>query len=772
MTPGPGAFPATPSPTGHDAPVDGDADSLTTTDLVVGGMTCAACVARVEKRLHRLEGVTCGVNLATGRARVIHPARVPVEDLTAAVRRAGYTAEPLTPEDTPTEPDASGCHDEDCVKVALIAVLAVPVLLVSMIPALQFRNWQWICFLLTTPVALWGADVFHRRALRALRHATATMDTLVSLGVVASYLWSCYALFLGTAGTPGMVMPFSFATDGAHDHVYLEATVGIPLFVLCGRLMEGRVRRRTGSALHALAELVVKDVTVLDDGPPDGPPVERRIPADQLVPGRLFLVRPGERVAADGVVVSGGAALDLSLLTGESAPMEAGPGDRVTGGTLGTGGTLVVRATDVGADTRLARITRLVWETQAGKARVQRLADRVAGVFVPLVLAVSASVVGFWLGAGAGAQGAVTTGVAVLVVACPCALGLATPTALLAATGRGAQFGVLLKGPEVLERLRTVDTVVLDKTGTLTTGDIRLLDTVTVEGWSAAGVLRLAAAVEQLSEHPVGRAVAAAAPPAGRAPGAVSGFAAMTGSGVRGTVEGHALCLRRIPRDALLPPVLREAGDRADAAGRTAVLVEVDGAGVAVLTLGDTVRPGGRELVVRLHALGVEVMLLTGDGPGAASAVARELGIDRVRHSASPEEKAEVVAELQASGRVPAVVGDGVNDAAALAGCELGLAMGTGTDVAIGAAAVTLMRTDATAVADALELARRAMWTIGSNLTWAFTYNVLLIPIAAAGMLNPMLAAVAMSASSLLVVGNSLRLRSWRPAGKHGASRA
>ncbi len=762
MSPGSGTGSAAPANTSPDGMTTRGESPTLATDIAVGGMTCAACVARVEKRLNRIEGVTCGVNLATGRARVVHPAAVPVEDLLEAVRRAGYTADRITDEGAP-EPPASGCHDEDCVKVALIAVLALPVLLVSMIPALQFRNWQWVCFLLATPVALWGAEAFHRRALRTLRHSTATMDTLVSLGVVASYLWSCYALFLGTAGTPGLVMPFSLSTDGGHDHVYLEATVGIPLFVLCGRLMEDRVRRRTGSALYALAGLVVKDVSVLDDGPSGEPPSERLLPVARLVPGQRFLVRPGERVATDGVVVSGSAAIDLSLLTGESVPREVGPGDRVTGGTLNAGGSLVVRATEVGADTRLARMTQLVWEAQAHKARIQRLADRVAGVFVPAVLALAASVLGFWLGAGASAQGAVTTAVAVLVVACPCALGLATPTALLAATGRGAQVGVLFKGPEVLERLRAVDTVVLDKTGTLTSGTMRLLDTVTTGGWPAAAVLRLAAAVEQLSEHPVGRAIAAAAPPAGRAPGAVSEFTSMAGTGVRATVEGHALCVRRIPPGTRLPDVLGEARDRADAAGRTAVLVEIDGACVAVLTLGDVLRRGSVELVARLRTLGVEVVMLTGDGPGPAHAIAGELGIEKVRHSASPEDKAEFVARLKAAGRVAAVVGDGVNDAAALAGCELGMAMGTGTDVAVGAASVTLMRTDALAVVDALELAKRTMGIIGSNLTWAFTYNILLIPIAAAGMLNPMIAAVAMSGSSLLVVGNSLRLRSWRP---------
>ncbi|MFF5425156.1 MULTISPECIES: heavy metal translocating P-type ATPase [unclassified Streptomyces] len=751
-----------------------------TTDLAVGGMTCAACVARVEKRLGRIEGVTSGVNLATGRARVLHPPEVPVERLVAAVERAGYTAAPLGPGDAgPGAPAEEGDDDTEArLRVVLVALLALPVMVVSMVPAAQFLNWQWVCFLLAAPVALWGAESFHRGALRALRHRTATMDTLVSLGVLASFLWSVYALFLGGAGTPGMRMPFSLSAGSADAHVYLEATVGVPLFVLCGRLLETRARRRTGSALRALAELAVKDVSAVD-GPDGGG--EHRIPVERLLPGGHFLVRPGERVATDGVVVRGGAVLDVSMLTGESVPAEAGPGDRVTGGTLDLGGSLVVRATAVGADTQLARITALVVEAQAGKARAQRLADRVAGVFVPVVLALAVAVTAFWLGAGATAQGAVTTGVAMLVVACPCALGLATPTALLTATGRGAQLGVLIKGPEVLERLREIDTVVLDKTGTLTTGRMRLLDTVTAAGWERGEVLRLAAAVERLSEHPIGRAVVEAAEGAGGSklpaapasvpPPEVGAFVAMTGTGVSGTVGGRRVRVLR-PRAATgLPGTLAGVPAEADAAGRTAVVVEVDGAAVAVLVFGDTTRPGAARAVERLHALGLRTVLLTGDGPGAARRVAAELGVGEVHWSASPERKAEVVEELRAAGRVPAVVGDGVNDAVALARAELGIALGTGTDAAIGAAGVTLVRDDILAVVHAVELARRALAVIGSNLTWAFSYNVLLIPVAAVGLLHPMLAALAMSGSSLLVVANSLRLRTWRPRGEGAGSR-
>ncbi|MFF2118882.1 heavy metal translocating P-type ATPase [Kitasatospora sp. NPDC058184] len=731
------------------------AEPVVATDLAVGGMTCAACVGRVEKRLARIDGVTAGVNLATGRARVLHPAGVPVADLVAAVERAGYTAEPL-PAGAPVGVAAE--EPDERWRLLVTALLAVPVLVLSMVPSAQFTAWQWVCFALAVPVVTWGSAGFHLRALRGLRHAAATMDTLVSLGVVASFGWSAYALFLGGAGDPDMRMPFSLTADGGGTaHVYLEAAVGVPLFVLAGRLLEGRVRRRSGSALRALAELGAKQVCLRGA---DGE--ERLVPIELLLPGQEFVVRPGERVATDGVVVDGGSALDLSLLTGESVPVEVGPGDRVAGATVNVGGALVVRATAVGADTQLARITALVAEAQAGKARAQRLADAVAGVFVPCVLAVAASVLGFWLGAGAAPQAAVTAAVAVLVVACPCALGLATPTALLAATGRGAELGVLVRGPEVLESLRRVDTVVMDKTGTLTTGRMELTAVTTADGPTQDEALRLAGAVEHRSEHPIGQAVAAAARERCGPLPAVTGFAAATGLGVSGTVEGRAVRVGR-PDDAALPPALAEAVAQAGEAGRTAVVVELDERPAAVLAVGDTVRSGSWRALHRLRGLGLETVLLTGDGPGAARAVAAELGIERVHSSASPERKAEVVAELRAAGRTVAVVGDGVNDAVALASADLGVALASGSDAAIGAAGLTLVRGDIEAVVDAVRLARQTLATIRANLLWAFGYNLVLIPLAAVGLLNPMLAAVAMSLSSLLVVGNSLRLRTWEP---------
>ncbi|MEU8921564.1 heavy metal translocating P-type ATPase [Kitasatospora sp. NPDC048545] len=748
--------------------------ALVSTDLAVGGMTCAACVGRVEKRLGRIDGVTAGVNLATGRARVLHPAGVPVAELVAAVERAGYTAEPV-PEGVPVGAVAAEEPDER-LRLLVTALLAVPVLVLSMVPALQFTAWQWVCFGLAVPVVTWGSAAFHRRAWQGLRHAAATMDTLVSLGVVASFGWSAYALVFGGAGDPGMRMPFSLTADGGGAaHVYLEAAVGVPLFVLAGRLLEGRVRRRSGSALRALAELGAKRVCLRGA---DGE--ERLVPVELLLPGQEFVVRPGERVATDGVVVEGGSALDLSLLTGESVPVEVGPGDRVAGSTVNVGGALVVRATAVGADTRLARITALVADAQAGKARAQRLADAVAGVFVPCVLTVAASVLGFWLGAGAAPQAAVTAAVAVLVVACPCALGLATPTALLAATGRGAELGVLVRGPEVLESLRRVDTVVMDKTGTLTTGRMELAEVTAAGGAGpdrtdapddagAREALRLAGAVEHRSEHPIGRAVAAAARERCGALPPVDGFAAVAGLGVSGTVEGRAVRVVR-PDGAVLPPVLAEAVARAGDAGRTAVAVELDGEPAAVLAVGDTLRPGSWRALHRLRGMGLDTVLLTGDGPGAARAVAQELGIKRVHDSASPERKAEVVADLRAAGRTVAVVGDGVNDAVALASADLGVALASGSDAAIGAAGLTLVRGDVEAVVDAVRLARRTLATIRANLLWAFGYNLVLIPLAAVGLLNPMLAAVAMSLSSLLVVGNSLRLRTWEP-GRGGPGR-
>ncbi|MFD8216719.1 heavy metal translocating P-type ATPase [Streptomyces sp. NPDC059697] len=736
--------------------------TLVTTDLTVDGMTCAACVTRVEKKLGKLDGVTASVNLATGRARVSHPTEVGVGQLVATIEKAGYTA--AVPEPPKKQPREGGRETEEARqerdRLLVTAVLAVPVLVLSMVPALQFRDWQWLCFMLAAPVAVWGARPFHVRAVRGLRHSTATMDTLVSLGVVASFSWSAYALFLGGAGDPGMRMPFSLvpsASDGV-AHIYLEAAVGVPLFVLTGRFLEARARRGTGAALRSLAELAAKDVSVRDGDS------ERLVPIEELERGQVFVVRPGERVATDGQVVEGSSAVDLSLVTGESEPVEVGPGSAVVGGAVNAGGLLLVRATAVGADTQLARITRLVTEAQAGKARAQRLADSVAGVFVPVVLALAVTALGFWLGAGADPQAAVTACVAVLVVACPCALGLATPTALMAATGRGAQLGVLVTGPQALEGLQHLDAVVLDKTGTLTTGHMSVVRVTAVpDGLGRDEALRLAGGVEQGSEHPLGRAVCAYARRElreRRLPDA-SEFSALPGRGVRGRVEGRLVEV--LAADDELPTALADALPEAEACAHTPVLVRVDGVAEALVEIGDVVRPGSYRAVDRLRRLGVRPVLATGDREAPARAVAEALGIDQVHARCTPKDKAELVRELQQQGRRVAVIGDGVNDAAALAGADLGIAMGTGTDVAIGAADVTLVRGDIEALADAVLLARRTLGTIRVNLVWAFGYNVVTVPLALVGLLNPMLAAAAMSASSVLVVGNSLRLHGRRP---------
>ncbi|MFG2433343.1 heavy metal translocating P-type ATPase [Streptomyces sp. NPDC048508] len=741
--------------------------ALTVTDLTVGGMTCAACVRRVEKKLAKLDGVTATVNLATGRARVSHPDDVAPHDLVTAVEQAGYQAALSAPpvrEDEPAEPagpdTAEATSRRERERLLVTALLALPVLALSMAPDLQFRNWQWLCFALTAPVAVWSAWPFHERAVRGLRHAAATMDTLVSLGVVASFSWSAYALFFGGAGDPGMRMPFSLlpsAADGT-AHVYLEAAVSVPLFVLTGRYLEARARRGTGAALRSLAELAAKEVSVRDANG------ERSIPVEALRVGQVFVVRPGERVATDGRVTEGGSAVDLSLVTGESGPVEVSPGSALVGGAVNAGGLLLVRATAVGADTQLARITRLVTDAQAGKARAQRLADAVAGVFVPVVLTVAVSVLGFWLGAGADPQAAITACVAVLVVACPCALGLATPTALMAATRRGAQLGVLVSGPRTLEALQHVDTVVLDKTGTLTSGHMTVARvTATSDGIGQEAALRLAGAVEQGSEHPLGRAVAAYARRAadGATPPAVADFTATPGQGVRGRVEGRTVQVR-VP-EGELPPGLADALAVAEAAAHTPVLVLVDGRAEALIAFGDVVRPGSYRAVDRLRRLGIRPVLATGDREGPARAVAEALGIDEVHARCSPEDKAALVRRLREEGGRVAVVGDGVNDAAALAGADLGIAMGGGTDVAIGAADLTLVRGDIDALGDAVLLARRTLGTIRANLVWAFGYNVVTVPLAMVGLLDPMVAAAAMSASSVLVVGNSLRLRAWQP---------
>ncbi|MEU5238052.1 heavy metal translocating P-type ATPase [Streptomyces lydicus] len=758
-------------PRPHDATAE-PSPSLTTT-LTIGGMTCAACVGRVEKKLGRLDGVAASVNLATGRATVSHPEAVSVRDLIGTVEAAGYTAElPAPPAEDPPRPtgEPAGTHRGDAGserhRLLVTALLALPVLTLSMVPGWQFRNWQWLCFVLAAPVAVWGAAPFHTRALRGLRHGAATMDTLVSLGVAASFAWSAWALFLGGAGAPGMTMPFSLLPTGGDGsaHLYLEAAVGVPLFVLAGRRMEARARRGTGSALRALAELAAKDVAVRTA---DG---ERSIPVDRLRAGDHFLVRPGERVATDGTVVDGSSALDLSLITGESRPVEAGPGSAVIGGAVNSGGLLEVRADAVGTDTQLARITRLVEEAQTGKTHIQRLADTVAAVFVPAVLTVAVSVLGFWLGAGADPQAALTAAVAVLVVACPCALGLATPTALLAATGRGAQLGILVRGPQALERLRRIDTVVLDKTGTLTTGRMSVTAlTARPDGPGPDRTLWLAAAVEQGSEHPLARAITAHArerhPEAGQLPPVAGDFRAEAGHGVRGTVDGHRVEITR-PGDLTgLPAPLADAVRAAETAGHTAVQATVDGTPEAVLAVGDALRPDSYRAVEHLRRLGLRPVLATGDRAATARAVAGHLAVTEVHAEVRPEDKAALVTTLKEQGARVAVVGDGVNDAAALARADLGIAMGSGTDAAIGAAEVTLVREDLQAIADAVRLARRTLGAIRANLAWAFGYNLVTVPLAAVGLLTPMLAAAAMSVSSLLVVGNSLRLCAWQPGG-------
>ncbi|MFF7159728.1 heavy metal translocating P-type ATPase [Streptomyces sp. NPDC008139] len=737
------------------------ATATATTDLTVTGMTCAACVSRVEKRLARLDGVTATVNLATSTAHITHPASYAPAELVAAVEAAGYGASPRAAEPEPeSSADAGAADRRALIRLLAVAVLALPVLALSMVPSWQFENWQWFCFALAVPVATWGAWPFHVRALRGLGHATATMDTLVSLGVAASFGWSCYALFFGGAGSADYRMPFTLLPMLGHGtHIYLEGAVSVPLAVLAGRVLEERARRGTGAALRALARLTVSEVALRGD---DG--TETLVPLARLRVGDVFTVRPGERVATDGVVVDGASALDLSLVTGESEPVEVGPDAPAVGGAVNAGGLLHVRATAVGADTQLAWISRMVTDAQTEKASAQRLADTVAGIFVPTVLAMAVTVLGFWLGAAAAPEAAVTAAVAVLVVACPCALGLATPTALLAATGRGARLGVLVSGARALESLRVIDTVVLDKTGTLTTGHMSVTAlTARPDGLGADAVLRLAGAVEQGSEHPLGRAIIAharALPTLDALP-EVADFRATAGVGVTGLVEGHRVEVGTPRSD--LTGVLADAVRTANAAAHTSVQITVDGVPEAVVALGDPLRSDAYRAVDHLRRLGVRPVLATGDRKAPAVAVADALTITDVHAGLTPADKAALVAELRSRGHRVAVLGDGVNDAAALASADLGIAMGTGTDAAAAAADVTLVRADIHAVADAVRLARRTMATIRANLVWAFAYNLVTVPLAATGWLDPMLAAVAMSASSLLVVANSLRLRTWQP---------
>ncbi|MBO1741774.1 cation-translocating P-type ATPase [Leifsonia sp. TF02-11] len=738
------------------------AASGATLELEVGGMTCASCAMRIEKKLNRLDGVTATVNYATEKARVSMPEGMDVSTVIAEVEKTGYTAA-LPAEDPETDtkdadPELTGLRNRLIGSVAL----SIPVIALAMIPALQFTYWQWLSLTLAAPVVVWGAWPFHKAAFINARHGAATMDTLVSIGTLAAFAWSMYALFFGTAGMPGMTHGFSFtvaATDGA-GNIYLEVAAGVTTFVLAGRYFEKRSKRQAGAALRALLELGAKDVAVIRDG------LEVRIPIEKLRAGDEFVVRPGEKIATDGVVVDGSSAIDISLLTGESVPVEVTPGDAVAGATVNSGGRLLVRATRVGSDTQLAHMAKLVEDAQSGKAEIQRLADRISGIFVPIVLGIAALTLVAWLVTGHPVAAAFTAAVAVLIIACPCALGLATPTALLVGTGRGAQLGILIKGPEVLESTRTVDTIVVDKTGTVTAGKMTLVQVVTAADVDESVLLRMAGAVEAASEHPIARAIAAAATDrSGTLPNPES-FVNIEGRGVQGIVDGHLTLVGRqsLLKDwsIVLNDSLATAKNAAEAAGQTVVCVAWDGKARGLLVVADAIKPTSREAVDAFKQLGLTPILLTGDNATVAREVAHAVGIDTVIAEVLPQDKADTVRRLQAEGKTVAMVGDGVNDAAALATADLGLAMGTGTDVAIEAADITLVRGDLRAAADAVRLARSTLGTIKTNLFWAFAYNVAAIPLAAFGLLNPMIAGAAMAFSSVFVVTNSLRLRGFR----------
>jgi Cu+-exporting ATPase len=753
----------------HPAVTAPSAAQAAEVELAIGGMTCASCAARIEKKLNRMDGVAATVNYATEKAKVTFADGVAVADLIATVEATGYTAQepPRTVEEKAEGAAADAAADSLAPlrqRLITAVVLAVPVVAMAMIPALQFEYWQWLSLTLTAPVVTYAAWPFHKAAFTNARHGAATMDTLISVGTSAAFLWSVWALFFGTAGMPGMTHAFELTiarSDGA-GNIYLEAAAGVTAFILAGRYFEARSKRKAGTALKALLELGAKNVTLVREGGR-----EETVPVAELKVGDRFLVRPGEKIATDGAVVEGASAVDASMLTGESVPVEVAVGDAVTGATLNVGGRLVVEATRVGADTQLARMARLVEDAQNGKAAAQRLADRISAVFVPVVIGLALATLGFWLGNGAGITAAFTAAVAVLIIACPCALGLATPTALMVGTGRGAQLGILIKGPEVLETTRAVDTIVLDKTGTVTTGRMTLLATHVADGTDTGEVLRVAGALEHSSEHPIARAIADGAREKVGELGVVEDFANLPGLGVQGVVDGHAVLVGRVKLlgewEIRLPAELERARCAAEAAGRTAVAVAWDGEARAVLEVADAVKETSAEAVRRLRGLGLTPILLTGDNEAVARSVAAEVGIDEVIAEVMPQDKVDVVKRLQGEGRSVAMVGDGVNDAAALAQADLGLAMGTGTDAAIEAGDLTLVRGDLRAAADAIRLSRRTLGTIRTNLFWAFAYNVGALPLAAAGLLNPMIAGAAMAFSSVFVVGNSLRLRNFRP---------
>ncbi|EYT60473.1 cation-translocating P-type ATPase [Microbacterium sp. UCD-TDU] len=742
-------------------------------ELEIGGMTCASCAMRIEKKLNKLEGVVATVNYATEKAKITVPDGYDPAVLIAEVEKTGYSAALPAPKGKRNDGTAAGDADDAdpelrSLRNRLIGaiVLTVPVIAMAMIPALQFTYWQWASLALAAPVILWAAWPFHKAAWTNLKHGAATMDTLISMGTSAAFLWSLYALFFGTAGTPGMTHPFEFAlapSDGAAN-IYLEVGAGVTMFILAGRYFEKRSKKQAGAALRALLELGAKEVAVLRGG------VETKIPVEDLQVGDEFIVRPGEKIATDGVVVSGTSAVDASMLTGEAVPVEVAEGDAVTGATTNVGGRLVIRATRIGSDTQLAQMAQLVEDAQTGKAEVQRLADRISGVFVPIVIVIAFVALGGWLGAGFPVTAAFTAAVAVLVIACPCALGLATPTALLVGTGRGAQMGVLIKGPEVLESTRKVDTVVLDKTGTVTTGKMTLVGVFTEDRTDRAELLRLAGALEDASEHPIAQAIAKGATQEVGALPTPEDFANIEGKGVQGIVDGHAVL---VGRDSLLAEwsqqLSRELAStkaRAESEGKTVVAVGWDGQARGILVVADTVKPSSAEAIAQFTAIGLTPILLTGDNEAVARQIAAEVGIEEVIAEVLPKDKVDVVSRLQREGKVVAMIGDGVNDAPALAQADLGLAMGTGADVAIEASDITLVRGDLRSAVDAIRLSRKTLGTIKTNLFWAFAYNVAAIPVAALGMLNPMLAGAAMALSSVFVVGNSLRLRGFKSIAK------
>ena len=738
-------------------------------ELEIGGMTCASCAMRIEKKLNKLEGVVATVNYATEKAKVTVPDGYDPALLIAEVEKTGYSAAMPVPKRRQKDSAAADGVDEAdpellSLRNRLIGsiMLTVPVIAMAMIPALQFVYWQWASLALAAPVILWAAWPFHKAAWTNLRHGTATMDTLISMGTSAAFLWSLYALFFGTAGTPGMTHPFEFSlapSDGAAN-IYLEVGAGVTMFILAGRYFEKRSKKQAGAALRALLELGAKEVAVLRDG------TEAKIPVEELQVGDEFIVRPGEKIATDGLVVSGTSAVDASMLTGEAVPVEVGEGDTVTGATTNVGGRLVIRATRIGSDTQLAQMAQLVENAQTGKAEVQRLADRISGVFVPIVIVIAFIALGGWLGAGFPVTAAFTAAVAVLVIACPCALGLATPTALLVGTGRGAQMGVLIKGPEVLESTRKIDTVVLDKTGTVTTGKMTLVDVSVEAGTDRDELLRLAGALEDASEHPIAQAIAKGATQEVGALPTPESFANVEGKGVQGIVDGHAVL---VGRESLLAEWSQQLSSElasqkasAEAEGKTVVAVGWDGQARGILVVADTVKPTSAEAIAQFKTIGLTPILLTGDNEAVARQIAAEVGIDEVIAEVLPRDKVDVVTRLQRDGRVVAMIGDGVNDAPALAQADLGLAMGTGADVAIEASDITLVRGDLRSAVDAIRLSRKTLGTIKTNLFWAFAYNVAAVPVAALGMLNPMLAGAAMALSSVFVVGNSLRLRGFK----------